>query len=178
MTWPVRVALTCPHDRRAGVRGLGSERAARDHDRHDLAYAGVPVRALPLLSGTGRSAAYSGMSDDTRSRRPATPRGGRDQREQGYSRSSGPERAHFYEYALGSAREARGWYYKCCIALPVDVAGARIALLSRVIRILTAIIPRERVMGTQWRTKRNQRDPTPPLDALQQPVPAHSKQRG
>ena len=98
--------------------------------------------------------------------------------DEGYSRSSGPERAHFYEYALGSAREARGWYYKCCIALPVDVAGARIALLSRVIRILTAIIPRERAMGTQWRTKRNERDPRLPLDALQQPVPAHSKQRG
>src|SRR4029453_4825433 len=29
--------------------------------------------------------------------------------DEGYSRSSGPERAHFYEYALGSAREARGW---------------------------------------------------------------------
>src|SRR5689334_14064850 len=28
--------------------------------------------------------------------------------DEGYSRSSGPERAHFYEYALGSAREARG----------------------------------------------------------------------
>jgi len=32
--------------------------------------------------------------------------------DEGYSRSSGRERAHFYEYALGSTREARGWYYK------------------------------------------------------------------
>jgi four helix bundle protein len=28
--------------------------------------------------------------------------------DEGYSRSSGKERAHFYEYALGSTREARG----------------------------------------------------------------------
>lgn len=31
---------------------------------------------------------------------------------EGYSRHSGKERARFYEYALGSAREARTWYYE------------------------------------------------------------------
>ena len=31
---------------------------------------------------------------------------------EGYSRGSGRDRARFYEYALGSARESRGWYYK------------------------------------------------------------------
>lgn len=31
---------------------------------------------------------------------------------EGYSRGFGRERAHSYEYALGSAREARDWYYK------------------------------------------------------------------
>ncbi|MGH7969005.1 MAG: four helix bundle protein, partial [Limisphaerales bacterium] len=31
--------------------------------------------------------------------------------EEGYSRASGRDRARFYEYALGSARESRGWYY-------------------------------------------------------------------
>src|SRR5437773_12108915 len=31
---------------------------------------------------------------------------------EGYSRSSGKDRVRFYEYALGSAREARDWYYK------------------------------------------------------------------
>ena len=84
--------------------------------------------------------------------------------DEGYSRSSGAERAHFYEYALGSAREARGWYYKCSVALPGDVAMARIALLSRIVRILTAIIPRERAMGTRWRTRRNHGSETPPPD--------------
>ena len=31
---------------------------------------------------------------------------------EGYSRGTGKDRARFYEYALGSAREARDWYYK------------------------------------------------------------------
>lgn len=31
---------------------------------------------------------------------------------EGYSRRSGKERARFYEYALGSAREARTWYIR------------------------------------------------------------------
>ena len=30
---------------------------------------------------------------------------------EGYSRSSNKDRARFYEYALGSARESRDWYY-------------------------------------------------------------------
>jgi len=74
--------------------------------------------------------------------------------DEGYSRSSGPERAHYYEYALGSTRESRGWYYKCSIALPQDVMLARLGRLTEIVRILTAIIPRERAMGTRWRTRR------------------------
>ncbi len=31
---------------------------------------------------------------------------------EGYSRSTGRDRARFYSYALGSAREGRDWYYK------------------------------------------------------------------
>ena len=31
---------------------------------------------------------------------------------EGYSRGTGRDRARFYEYALGSARESRDWYYK------------------------------------------------------------------
>jgi four helix bundle protein len=84
--------------------------------------------------------------------------------DEGYSRSSGPEQAHFYEYALGSAREARGWYYKCSPALPPAVTAVRLARLSRIVRILTAVIPRERAAGTRWRTRREMHDPTPPLD--------------
>lgn len=32
--------------------------------------------------------------------------------EEGYSKQSAKDRARFYEYALGSARECRGWYYR------------------------------------------------------------------
>jgi four helix bundle protein len=74
--------------------------------------------------------------------------------DEGYSRSSGPERAHYYEYALGSTRETRGWYYKCSVALPPAITMARLTRLTRIVRILTAIIPRERAVGTKWRTRR------------------------
>ncbi len=30
---------------------------------------------------------------------------------EGYSRGTGKDRARFYEYALGSARESRDWYF-------------------------------------------------------------------
>src|SRR4051794_4813242 len=45
---------------------------------------------------------------------------------EGYSRNSGKERAHYYEYAEGSAREARDWYYKTRHVLGLKVADHRI----------------------------------------------------
>jgi four helix bundle protein len=78
--------------------------------------------------------------------------------DEGYSRSSGRERAHFYEYALGSTREARGWYYKCSIALPSEITSVRLARLTRIVRILTSVIPRERERNSMWRPRRDTRD--------------------
>lgn len=75
--------------------------------------------------------------------------------DEGYSRSSGRERAHFYEYALGSARESRGWYYKCAVALPPEITAVRLARLTQIVRILTVVIPREREHNSMWRTRRN-----------------------
>ncbi len=63
---------------------------------------------------------------------------------EGYSRRSGKDQARFYEYALGSAREARGWYYQGRHVLSVTVAMHRIKLLTRIIRLLLTIIPAER----------------------------------
>jgi len=63
---------------------------------------------------------------------------------EGYSRGSGRDQVRFYEYALGSAREARGWYYHGRHVLPEGVAGNRIDLLTRIIRSLLAIIPAQR----------------------------------
>jgi four helix bundle protein len=63
---------------------------------------------------------------------------------EGYSRQSGKDQARFYEYALGSAREARGWYYQGRHILSEAVAMHRIKLLTRIIRLLLTIIPAER----------------------------------
>jgi four helix bundle protein len=63
---------------------------------------------------------------------------------EGYSRKSGKDQARFYEYALGSAREARVWYYHARHILSVEVATHRIKLLTRIIRLLLTIIPSER----------------------------------
>lgn len=63
---------------------------------------------------------------------------------EGYSRKSRKDQARFYEYALGSAREARGWYYQGRHVLSDAVAVNRIQLLTRTIRMLLTIIPAER----------------------------------
>ena len=63
---------------------------------------------------------------------------------EGYGRTSGPERAKFFEYANSSAREARDWLFKVRHALAAETANKRIALVTRVMRILTVAIIRER----------------------------------
>ncbi|MCP4167975.1 MAG: four helix bundle protein [Chloroflexi bacterium] len=60
---------------------------------------------------------------------------------EGYSRSSGKDQARFYEYALGSARESRGWYYQGRHVLSEVVAAHRIRLTTHIIRLLLTIIP-------------------------------------
>ncbi|WP_420455251.1 four helix bundle protein [Rubrivirga sp.] len=59
---------------------------------------------------------------------------------EGYSRGSGKDRARFYEYALGSAREARDWYYKARHKLGVDVTAERLDLLAEICRQLLGTI--------------------------------------
>lgn len=63
---------------------------------------------------------------------------------EGYSRSSGRDRVRFYEYALGSAREARSWYYTGRHLLGPEVVAHRLQLLSEVVRLLLTIIPAQR----------------------------------
>lgn len=63
---------------------------------------------------------------------------------EGYSRRSGKDQARFYEYALGSAREARVWYYDGRHILGQAVCQHRIQLLTKIIRLLMIIIPNER----------------------------------
>ncbi|MFQ5578091.1 MAG: four helix bundle protein [Anaerolineae bacterium] len=63
---------------------------------------------------------------------------------EGYSRGSGRDRARFYEYSLGSARESRDWYFKARHILGDVVVRHRLELLAEIIRLLLAMIPQQR----------------------------------
>ena len=63
---------------------------------------------------------------------------------EGYSRGTGKDRARFYEYSLGSAREARDWYFKGRHILGQTVVEHRFQLAAEVIRLTLAMIPDQR----------------------------------
>lgn len=64
--------------------------------------------------------------------------------EEGYSKHSAKDRARFYEYALGSARESRGWYYRGRHVLGEKVFNHRAWILTEIIKMLLTIVPEER----------------------------------
>ena len=63
---------------------------------------------------------------------------------EGYSRSSGRDRARIFEYALGSVRESMNWYESAAPVLSDEVVQQRLDTLEEIRRLLLAIIPRER----------------------------------
>ncbi|MCB0255681.1 MAG: four helix bundle protein [Anaerolineae bacterium] len=63
---------------------------------------------------------------------------------EGYSRGTGKDRARFYEYALGSARESRDWYYKGRYVLGDSVAQHRMNFMAQIIRLLLTMVPQQR----------------------------------
>jgi four helix bundle protein len=63
---------------------------------------------------------------------------------EGYARGSGRDRSRFYEYALGSPREARDWYYKARRVLTEKVALHRIDLYTQLVKLLTTMVANER----------------------------------
>ena len=63
---------------------------------------------------------------------------------EGYSRLSSKDRCRFYEYALGSAREARHWAYACRRASGEARTRELLALLTKLIQQLIVIIRNER----------------------------------
>jgi len=63
---------------------------------------------------------------------------------EGYSRGTGKDRARFYEYALGSARESRDWYYKSRHILGDIVTKNRICIITQIIRLLLTMVPQQR----------------------------------
>lgn len=66
---------------------------------------------------------------------------------EGYSRSTGKDRARFYEYSLGSARESRDWYYKAGRILRDEVVEHRMSLLTQIVKMLNALVPKQRKKG-------------------------------
>ncbi len=63
---------------------------------------------------------------------------------EGYSKSTGKDRARFFEYSLGSARESREWYYRSCHVLGEAVMLHRLNFLTQIIKLLTTTIPDQR----------------------------------
>ncbi|MFM8424541.1 MAG: four helix bundle protein, partial [Chloroflexota bacterium] len=51
------------------------------------------------------------------------------------------------EYSLGSAREARDWYFKSQHTLKEDVIKHRIGLLTQIIKMLSVLTPNQRKKG-------------------------------
>ena len=62
----------------------------------------------------------------------------------GYSRVSAKDRALFYQYALGSAREARDWYLKARYTLGDVAFDQRVEVLTEILRLLTKMIAQQR----------------------------------
>lgn len=63
---------------------------------------------------------------------------------EGYSRGTGRDRARFYEYSLGSARESRDWYYKGRHILGETVVRTRMEIIAQIVRLLLTMVPQQR----------------------------------
>jgi len=63
---------------------------------------------------------------------------------EGYSRGSSKDRARFYEYSLGSARESQDWYYKGRHILGQPVTDHRLDVLAEIIRLLLTMVVQQR----------------------------------
>lgn len=68
---------------------------------------------------------------------------------EGYSRGTGKDRARFYEYALGSARESRDWYYKARHVLATTVIAHRLSLATQIIKLALTMVPQQRASGNR-----------------------------
>jgi four helix bundle protein len=88
---------------------------------------------------------------------------------EGYSRGTGRDRARFYEYALGSARESRDWYFKARHVLGDRVYQHRLSLLTRIIQLLLKMIPQQRGRVLRDTPEVYQIDPAPQVIDLLDP---------
>lgn len=67
--------------------------------------------------------------------------------EEGYGRGFGRDYAHFLGYALGSARETQGWYFRARGLLKTDVLEHRLVLMDELIALLVRTIGYQRKTG-------------------------------
>src|SRR5688572_13185600 len=63
---------------------------------------------------------------------------------EGYSRNSGKARSTYYEYAAGSARESRDWYYKLRRAMKARVVEHRLDLCTQISKLALKMVGHER----------------------------------
>lgn len=63
---------------------------------------------------------------------------------EGYSRGTGKDRSRFYDYALGSARESRDWYFKARHVLGPKVSRHRLDIATQLIKLLVRMSSNER----------------------------------
>lgn len=66
---------------------------------------------------------------------------------EGYSRSTGKDRARYFEYSLGEARESRDRYFKTRRVLKPEVVLHRIKLLTQIVKILNVFVVKQRKQG-------------------------------
>jgi len=59
--------------------------------------------------------------------------------EEGYGRGFGRDYARFLTYSIGSAREARGWYYRARTLLREEVLKHRIGLLTTITKLAISV---------------------------------------
>ncbi len=64
--------------------------------------------------------------------------------EEGYSRGFGKDYARFLRIALGSAREARGWYYRGRHVFTSELVEHRMALATEIMTSLTIVAQQQR----------------------------------
>lgn len=73
---------------------------------------------------------------------------------EGYSYASHSNKARFYEYALGSAREGKTWYWNARHILGDEVTQHRIHMLTEIIKMLTVAVPNQRKLQASLREPR------------------------
>ena len=64
--------------------------------------------------------------------------------EEGFGRGFGKDYARFLKIALGSARETRGWYYRCRFLLADDILERRYKLLDEIVALLVTNFNKQR----------------------------------